>query len=211
MLDWLPEPEAEPTPPDDPPRRRPLVRFRRLRTEPVPAVPPMLTLFTLPFILIGLPLLGMLVVIHPPESPEGQFELRLPPDPDAIPGVPPFWIDLPAEYAARVTATEGGAIREITLRHDGPSEEREWPGERNLGNAPKQLQVVLRALAAIYTLKCFVARVRDQELPFPPSPPKLTLEIDGRLLHAYVVQLLDVATLAGFEKVFLVPIDKSKR
>lgn len=43
------------------------------------------------------------------------------------------------------------------------------------------------------------------------APATLTIEIDGKLLHAYVVQLLDVSVRAGFPDVAAVPIDRKQR
>ena len=46
------------------------------------------------------------------------------------------------------------------------------------------------------------------------NPPKLNFEIGDKLLHRYVVQLLDVAIQAGFDfpdTIRLAPIDPAKR
>ena len=97
-------------------------------------------------------------------------------------------------YVVRVTATQTGTIASMQLREAGA-----W-SESDLGDDLNNFRGEMRKLHVEH-----IRSVMDR-----PSP-KLTLEIGDKLLHGYVIQLLDVAIQVGFRDLALVPIDPLKR
>jgi hypothetical protein len=93
-----------------------------------------------------------------------------------------------------VTATRGGAIASIAVRDQAAA------GWTDLGDDYPRL---LKELNRRYAERIHVV--------FGYPRPKLTLEIDGKLLQTYVVFLLDAASQTGFTDVALVPIDPADR
>lgn len=144
-----------------------------------------LTLFVYLYViyLVSLPFL----VEMKSRSEEGRLPLKLSPaDSDPIP--------LQTRYIVRVTANRGGAIANIAVRDEAAA------GWTDLGTDHRALIEELNRRSA-----------GQGKLPYGLFPPKLTIEIGGKLLQAYVVQILDVAIQAGFADVALVPIDPADR
>ena len=97
--------------------------------------------------------------------------------------------DKPAAYTVRVTATETGAIKTMTLDED-------------VGGKPT---VDLKA-----EIKNYFDELKRLSEENKNRPAKLTLELDGKLLQEYVVSLLDHGVRAGITDIAPVPIKPRK-
>ncbi|MBA4066245.1 MAG: hypothetical protein C0501_21525 [Isosphaera sp.] len=106
------------------------------------------------------------------------------------------------KWVVRVTATNGGEIESMSLREDGSA----GPKGKDLGADVKAFLREAGVLYAAEKKRIDAAKAKGQTIP----EPKLTIEIDDRLVQRYVVQLLDAATQAGFTEIAPVPIPKEE-
>ena len=102
----------------------------------------------------------------------------------AEPAPPPREV---VRYTARVTSTDKGAIEKITLHGNGIAKELDLKAD----------------------VKAFAKRLKD--LAAANKKIALTLEIDGKLIQEYVVQLVDASLKVGIEDVSPVLLDPKKR
>ncbi len=117
------------------------------------------------------------------DKTEGQFAAVAPPVPDGGPVIPDLIEDRPASYVARVTADDEGGIATITL------------GGIDLKG---DVDVLLK-------------RCKDLKAKHKDKRVVLNLLIDGKLLHADVINSIDACVRAGFPDVWPVPLDLKKR
>ncbi|MBA4063930.1 MAG: hypothetical protein C0501_09500 [Isosphaera sp.] len=162
-----------------------------------------------PMLDMSFQLLAFFIMTFNPTPTEGQIRMALPPPDmgDSRSSTPPSPADeKPMKWAVVVLATDNGQIAKMTLREEGATDDR---GE-DLGAS-----VATGLLPRIKKLADEDKRRRDaaaaEKPPRTIPPPKLTLEIGEKLLHAYVVQLMDASVQAGFTDIAPVPIDKKNR
>ncbi|MFO0825250.1 MAG: biopolymer transporter ExbD [Gemmataceae bacterium] len=146
-------------------------------------------------------LLAFFIMTFRPVPTEGQ-SVSFPADMGSTAEVRSFDKDQPARFTTKVAATEQGTIANISLREDNGI------ADKDLGTDVAALLKELKTLAAVEHKKREAATAKGQT---PPPPPKLTIEVDGKLVQASVVQVFDAAIQAGFTDVATVPIDKLKR
>lgn len=163
-------------------------RRRRMETEEVvPDLP------ITPMLDMSFQLLSFFILSFKPTPIEGQIAMTLPKEegnPDAI-SFPNPSDDKPVKYIIKVTAADNGQIKNINIKEDGTASTG-----ADLGAEPKAL---LAELKTIY----------DEKLKGKPG--KIALEIEGSLLQAYVVNLIDAGIQAGFTDIAPVPSDPRKR
>jgi len=113
-----------------------------------------------------------------PSPTEGQLAMQLPP-PEQGGGaaMPDPFGDKPAKYIVRVTANASGQIARMSLKEEGSA------------SPPTDLGA---------DLSRYMNALKDAMQRHQERGAKLTLELDGRLLHEYVVSLMDHALRAGF-------------
>ena len=165
-----------------------------------PPIPPHLNMVFRLYYFIGIFLFCFFLLTWRPASNEGYIPLRLAPNADAI--VPlnvRIWPPEPTTYILRVNATNQGAIASMYLLEEGIAD----AVGTKLGADVELLLRELRALAAAEQTRRRIAILRGQPAVLPPA---LVIEIDGRMIQAYIVQLLDAAIQSGFEDIVLVPL-----
>jgi biopolymer transport protein ExbD len=155
-----------------------------------------------PMLDMSFQLLAFFIMTFRPMPTEGQIAVSFPSEPGGPPMVAPFEKDQPTRFTAKVAATEQGTIANISLREDNGI------ADKDLGTDVAAFLKELKTLAAAEQKKRDAATAKGQT---PPPPPKLTIEVDGKLVQASVVQVFDAAIQAGFKDVATVPIDKLKR
>jgi hypothetical protein len=101
-------------------------------------------------------------------------------------------VDKPRTYIVRATATDSGAIERLTI-----VEESSPAPPRDLGANVTAFRDELTALST--------QLAREQKIGH------LMLEVDGKLLQKFVVQLMDTGTRAGFSDISPVPVEKARR
>ncbi len=149
-----------------------------------------------PMLDMSFQLLAFFIMTFKPAPTEGQIAMSLPPpDPGGGTNTVDLASDKPTKYAVRVIPTENGQIGSMNIREEGGPDEK--------GKDLPSVEAFRDELQRIY--KAEQARIAAGK------PPKLTLEIGDKLLQASVVQLVDVASQAGFTDIAPVPLDKSKR
>jgi biopolymer transport protein ExbD len=112
---------------------------------------------------------------------EGQIPLALPTAKPKDSVDPPDPEERPTLYFLRATADEKGAIKGTTISAGGDL------SPTDVGTDPEALFKKLKGLAALHKVR----------------PAILVIEMDGRLLQASVVQLVDTSIRAGFDKLSL--------
>jgi biopolymer transport protein ExbD len=148
-----------------------------------------------PMLDMSFQLLAFFIMTFKPAPTEGQLALALPrPDAglDAPAVVRANEVDKPRDYVVRATATTNGAIERLMI-----AEESSPAPPKDLGANVTAFRDELTALSAQ------LARER--------KTGRLTLELDDKLLHAFVVQLLDTGARAGFSDISPVPVEKARR
>jgi biopolymer transport protein ExbD len=145
-----------------------------------------------PMLDMSFQLLAFFIMTFHPAPTEAQIAMALPQqDGGPAANIPDLSSDKPAKYVVRVTAAEpGGTIKSMSLREDGAAGEG-----KDLG---ANIQTYLTEL------KGLVQQAKGK-------PIKLTLELDEKLLEAYVVQLIDTAIQADISDISPVPADPKKR
>jgi biopolymer transport protein ExbD len=161
--------------------------FRRRRSG-TDAVEPDLPIT--PMLDMSFQLLAFFIMTFKPAPTEGQIAMTLPKE-EGGPAIamPNPFEDKPARYVIRVEATADASIGKMTIK------------EAETANEPKELASVEAYRDELVKLK---AQLKDK-------PSKITLEIDPKLAHAFVVQLLDSGIRAGFSDIAPIPIDPKKR
>ncbi|MCI0701230.1 MAG: biopolymer transporter ExbD [Planctomycetia bacterium] len=147
-----------------------------------------------PMLDMSFQLLAFFILTFKPAPTEGHISMTLPKEEGGEFAIPnPVAENVPLHYIVRVTATDAGQIEKITLRQEGSAEAtgKDFKADKAL------YQAELKTLAE--TLK------KDNQTA------KLTLEIHDKLLQAYVVQMMDIATQQDFKDISPVPIDPQKR
>jgi biopolymer transport protein ExbD len=154
-----------------------------------------------PMLDMSFQLLAFFIMTFKPTPTEGQIAMSLPP-PDQGGGGGPVTIgeEKPTKWIIRVNATESGQIASINLR-EGDSADT---AGKDLGPDAKDLQTALRKLFDTEKNRIDAAKASGRNIP----PPKLLLELDDKLLQAFVVQLLDAGVQVGFTDIAPVPIGK---
>ena len=147
-----------------------------------------------PMLDMSFQLLAFFIMTFKPADTEGQIALTLPKDEGSgrVEDVMPLQADKPAHYVVRVTATDRGAIENMTI-----VEESGVGAAKDLGANVTAYRDELKAASAPREGKS--------------RPGKLTLELDGKLLEGHVMQLVDTGIRAGFADIASVPIDPRKR
>jgi biopolymer transport protein ExbD len=141
-----------------------------------------------PMLDMSFQLLAFFIMTFRPAPTEGQIAMTLPKEEggEALMAPSPFE-EKPARYIVKVE-TERGQIRKMTLKEAGSADE------------PKDLGV------KVETYRDELQKLHKANEGKPP--PKLTLEIEPKLFHEYVVQLLDVGVRVGFTDIAPVPAGK---
>jgi biopolymer transport protein ExbD len=177
---------------------------RRHRRHSDDAVQPDLPIT--PMLDMSFQLLAFFIMTFNPVPTEGQIAMSLPPPDTGGPSANPPSVsdEKPMKWAVVVAATDNGQIAKMTLREEGgPDEKTEDLGASvATGFLPK-----MKALADAEKRRIAAAAAEKRTIP----PPKLTLEVADKLVHAWVVQLMDAAVQAGFTDIAPVPIDKKSR
>jgi biopolymer transport protein ExbD len=160
--------------------------FRRTRpgtdrVEPNLPVTPMLDM--------SFQLLAFFLITFKPSPMEGQLALALPPNPDRAPPVvhPVRVHDQPAHLIVRATATDAGAIESLAVTEEGDAAK-----PRDLGASVVAVRDELTAVSA--------------KLRREGREGRVTLELDGKLRQAFVVQLIDTGARAGFDNITPLPL-----
>jgi biopolymer transport protein ExbD len=144
-----------------------------------------------PMLDMSFQLLAFFIMTFRPSPTEAQIAMSLPP-PNEGGGmsIPDPSSDKPTKYIVHVTATETGSIRSMSIREEGSAVDA-----KDIGADMKSYRDALLARTAALKGK----------------PIKLTLELDDKLLHEYVVQLLDHGLRADISDISPVPSDVKKR
>jgi biopolymer transport protein ExbD len=117
-------------------------------------------------------------VLQPELTMEGEFDLVEPPRKEDVP---------PLRYTVRLAADDAGGTAKIRFSSDTPVAQPDHG--TNL-------------VALLDTLKAAVtAAERDRRATV------LLIEVEPRLLHARLIQVIDVGIRAGFRAVWLVPVE----
>jgi biopolymer transport protein ExbD len=134
-----------------------------------------------PMLDMSFQLLAFFIMTFKPSPTEGQLAMQLPP-PEQGGGaaMPDPFGDKPAKFIVRVTANASGQIANMSLKEEGAA------------TPPMDLGADLGRY--MNALKESLQRNKDKGA-------KLTLELDGRLLHEYVVALMDHALRAGYSDI----------
>ena len=148
-----------------------------------------------PMLDMSFQLLAFFIMTFKPADTEGQIALTLPKDEGGkdmnnIPDVTDP--KKPRHFLVQVHAAEGGSIASMKV-----SEEGENLKVTDLG-------------ANVTTYRDELKKLSEQ-LVKAGHTGKVTLEIDPKLLQAYVVQLIDTGIRSGFTDISPVPIEKNKR
>lgn len=157
-----------------------------------------------PMLDMSFQLLAFFIMTFKPAPTEGQIAMTLPPE-EKTGGssLPDLSSDKPVKYIVRVNAAANGTIASMNMRDEGTTGEG-----KELGADPANYFKELQAKAELDRKARDDAKRRNLT---PPPPPKLTLEIDDKLVQAYVVQLIDSGIRAGFSDIAPVPLDPKKR
>lgn len=142
-----------------------------------------------PMLDMSFQLLAFFIITFRPAPTEGQLAMMLPREEAGGVTMPSITDDQPVRYIVRVIATPTGAIQEMTLEEEGsvnPS-------------------IDLKADVKLYFEE--LKKLAEQN---KSKPAKLSLELDGKLIHDYVVSLLDHGKRAGFNDIAPVPIKPRK-
>jgi biopolymer transport protein ExbD len=146
-----------------------------------------------PMLDMSFQLLAFFIMTFKPAPTEGQIALSLQKEEDdfgqVVPVVPAP--DTPRLYVARVQATNGGTIARIIFAEEGAV------ASKSLGADVTAFRDELTAAAA--------------RLARENRTGKLLLELDDRLLQAFVVQLVDTGVRTGFRDVSPVPVAPNRR
>lgn len=159
---------------------------KRMATDEVEADLPITPMLDMSF-----QLLAFFVMTFHPAPTEAQIALALPQLDGGGSAIPDISSDKPAKYIVHAECGDNGQIRKITLREDGAATD-----SKDLGTEVSQTY--------FSELKSVIAQLKGK-------PAKLTIEIDDKLLEAYVVGLIDHAIRAGFTDISPVPTDMKKR
>jgi biopolymer transport protein ExbD len=164
------------------------MRRRRQTSDPVEPDLPITPMLDMSF-----QLLAFFIMTFRPAPTEGQIAMTLPKQEggEAALIAPSPFDEKPVRYIITVEASDDGQIKRMSLK------------EADSANEPKDLGSDVHAYAAE------LAKLAEQNKGKPPA--KLTLEIEPKLVQAYVVQLLDNGIRAGFTDISPVPIDSAKR
>jgi biopolymer transport protein ExbD len=132
-----------------------------------------------PMLDMSFQLLAFFIMTFKPAPTEGQIAMSLPPaDPGGGMTAPdPFAPEKPPKYIIKVTATKEGSMKNISIKEDGTA------------NEPKDLGADM----ATYFKELQALREKHKG-----KPVKITLEMEGKLLHDYVIKLVDHAVRAEF-------------
>jgi len=164
-----------------------MARHRNMVTDQVEADLPITPMLDMSF-----QLLAFFIMTFHPAPTEGQIAMTLPPsDQGGNSGIPDPTAEKPTKYIVHVVASETGTIKSMTVREEGSAAAEAKEIGVDIQNYFKELQALTK--------------------PLNGKPAKLTLEIDEKLLEAYVVQLIDHGIRAGFIDISPVPSDSRNR
>jgi biopolymer transport protein ExbD len=164
-----------------------MARHRKMVTDQVEADLPIIPMLDMSF-----QLLSFFIMTFHPSPTEAQISMSLPPPQEGGGvGIPDPSADKPTKYVVHVVASETGTIKSMSIREDGSAVAEAKELGADIANYFKEL------------------KGRTQELKGKPA--KLTLEIDEKLLEAYVVQLIDHGIRADFIDISPVPSDTRNR
>ena len=147
-----------------------------------------------PMLDMSFQLLAFFIMTFKPADTEGQIALTLPKDEGGPGAAIPDVTDpkKPKHYLVQVHAAEGGSIASMKVSEEG-----------------ENLKVI--DLGANVTTYRDELKKLSEQLVKAGHTGKVTLELDAKLLQAYVVQLIDTGIRAGFTDISPVPIEKNKR
>jgi len=146
-----------------------------------------------PMLDMSFQLLAFFIMTFQPPLAERKFELAFPRD-EGVPTAPQRVVedpDKPKYFVARVAASERGTIERITFGEEGDF------ALRDLGANVPALRDELTAVST--------------KLAHENRTGKLRLELDDKLVQAFVVQLVDTGVRAGFGDISPVPLGKTRR
>lgn len=142
-----------------------------------------------PMLDMSFQLLAFFIMTFKPAPTEGQIAMTLPKEEGGGVTMPSITDDKPVKYVVRVTATDTGGIKEMTLEEDGS------------GKPATDLKA---------DVKIYFEELKKLAEENKSKPAKLSLELDGKLLQEHVVNLLDHGVRAGFTDIAPVPIKPRK-
>lgn len=143
-----------------------------------------------PMLDMSFQLMAFFIFTFRPAPTEGQIAMALPKSEGGGQGMPSITDDKPQVFVVRVEAAENGTIGKMSLI------------EKDSGDT--------RPLDLGADLKKYQAELQTRYNALKGSKGKLTLEIGDKLLHEYVVALLDVGIRVGFTDIAPVPMNKKQ-
>jgi biopolymer transport protein ExbD len=164
-----------------------MARHRNTGTDQVEADLPIVPMLDMSF-----QLLAFFIMTFHPAPTEAQIAMSLPPpEQGGGIGIPDPSADKPTKFVVHVVASETGTIKSMSIREEGSAVAEAKDIGADIANYFKEL------------------KSRAQELKGKPA--KLTLELDEKLLEAYVVQLIDHGIRAEFSDISPVPSNMKNR
>src|SRR5262245_21281135 len=137
-----------------------------------------------PMLDMSFQLLAFFIMTFKPAPTEAQIAMTLPKEEGGAQGIPSPADDPPAKFVVKVAATGEGKIKSMSLM--------------KAGSAEKEIDLGADGRTYLNELKKLAGQNKGK-------PRKLTLEIEPKLLHGYVVQLMDHGIRAGFIDIAPVP------
>jgi biopolymer transport protein ExbD len=172
--------------------------FGKTRRSPPEQVEPDLPIT--PMLDMSFQLMAFFIFTFRPAPTEGQIAMSLPKEEggETSFSIPSIDDDKPVKEVVKVQAADNGTIADISIIEEGSAD-----------ITPTSLGADLKKYQA--ELESRLKRATESK-----KKAKLVIEIDDKLLHEYVVQLLDHAMRAkvgdiGYDGVAPVPMDPSKR
>lgn len=144
-----------------------------------------------PMLDMAFQLLAFFILTFKPSPTEGQILLALPAENSGVGGIVDVDVNAPLRLTVRVTATESGAVEQITLLEDGAV------APKDFGADVTAYYAELRAISA----RCAASG----------RPAKVQLALHPKLLQDYVMQFVDLGAGAGFTDIAPVPLDPAAR
>jgi biopolymer transport protein ExbD len=146
-----------------------------------------------PMLDMSFQLMAFFIFTFRPTPTEGQIAMALPKQEGGADAIPSPTDEKPEVFVVRVEAASNGTIARMSISQKDAVDARSV----DIGADVKTLQSELKS--------------RYQSVKGDKTKAKLSLEIDDKLIHEYVVQLLDHSIRAGFTNVAPMPLDPMKR
>ena len=146
-----------------------------------------------PMLDMSFQLMAFFIFTFRPAPTEGQIAMSLPKQEGGDTAIPSPTDEKPEVFVVKVEAANNGTISRMSISQKDAVDTRSVDLGADIKAYHKELQA------------------RYAGLKGDKSKAKLTIEIEDRLIHEYVVQLLDNGIRAGFANIAPVPIDPKKR